>query len=171
MVSDWMNYLKSFKDLLKKEAFLISKLVDLEEEKYEALKQVEMKDLMRLNTLEEEILHSMDGVEEKRKNVLSILSETFHFDINLSLSKVLNFIPDDKFYDLKQELETLRQEIKAATGKLQMAVRENSEMLHSNMEIINLTLNFANRNFQRETYDYRMKKTMAENRYLVNQIV
>ena len=165
-----MKELRSFIELLVRESEALSELVRLEDKKYDALKQVEVQNLMRINASEEEILHKLGSIERKRKNILIALSESFHFDQNISLSELLNFLPEKECLDIKSELSELKVKIKNLTDKLQVTMHENSEMIKSNLEIINLTLNFANKSDQKETYDYRNKKEKRDNIHLVNQI-
>jgi hypothetical protein len=170
METEIMNHLRSFKELLSKEADYVSELVKLEERKYESLKLVDMEGLMRINSEEEETLQFLDSIEKKRKKIIVTLSGDFHFDPNISLAELFTHLPDEKFYETKQELIVLRTRIKNLTEKLQMNMKENSELIKSNLEIINMTLNFANRNSQKETYNYRTKKESKENIYIINQI-
>lgn len=170
METEIMNHLRSFKDLLAKEADHVSELVRLEERKYECLKLVDMEGLTRINNEEEETLQILDSIEKKRKKIIMTLSGELHFDPNISLSELFRHLPDEKFYETKQDLIVLRTRIKNSTEKLQMNMKENSELIKSNLEIINMTLNFANRNSQKETYSYRNKKESKENIYIINQI-
>ncbi len=165
-----MDYLKSFKELLKLEAGYLSELVALEEEKYDALKQVDITLLMKVNTNEEDILQHLASIERKRKDLILNLSKIYHFNPNLSLTELFSYIMDENSQSLKNELIELRTKIKNEIGKLQISMHENSQIIQANLEIINLTMNFANRNAQKETYDYRSKKESKESIYLVNQI-
>jgi hypothetical protein len=125
---------------------------------------------MKINGEEEETLQFLDSIEKKRKKIIMTLSGDLQFDPNISLSELFNHLPDENFYELKQELVVLRARIKSSTEKLQMNMKENSELIKSNLEIINMTLNFANRNTQKETYNYRTRKESKENIYIINQI-
>ncbi len=165
-----MNHMKTFKDLLSHEADALSYLEKLENQKFDALKQVDIKKLMRINSDEEEMLHKLEVIEKKRKNLILLLSEAFSFDPCVSLSELFTYLPDEEYKSYKNELSELRNTIKGFTEKLQVTMHENSEMIRTNLDIINLTLNFANRNSQKETYGYRDKKESRENIYLVNQI-
>lgn len=170
MENEIMNHLKAFKELLAKEADYVSELVKLEERKYDALKMVDMENLMKINTEEEETLQFLESIEKRRKKIIMTLSGDFHFDPNVTLSELFNHLPDDKHYEIKQELIVLRARIKHLTENLQMNMKENSELIKSNLEIINMTLNFANRNSQKETYSLRNRKESKENIYIINQI-
>jgi hypothetical protein len=165
-----MDYLKSFRELLKLEANYLSSLVSQEEDKYEALKQVDVTSLMKINNEEDDILHSLASIEKKRKELIQTLSKTYSFDQNLSLSELFNHICSDDDSAIKEELMGLRTLIKDEIGKLQISLKENSNIIQANLEIIGLTLNFANRNAQKETYDYRNKKESRESIYLINQL-
>ncbi len=165
-----MDYLKSFKELLKLESNYLSNLVSQEEDKYEALKQVDVVSLMRINNEEEEILHKLDSIERKRKELIQTLSKNFNFDQNLSLSEMFNYICDSNDMVIKKELMELRTLIKEEIEKLRVSLQENSHIIQANLEIISLTLNFANRNAQKETYDYRNRKESRESIYLINQL-
>jgi|GEM_PF-2185941 flagellar biosynthesis/type III secretory pathway chaperone len=165
-----MDYLKSFKELLKLESNYLSNLVSQEEDKYEALKQVDVENLMRINNEEEDILHRLASVERKRKELIHTLSKIFKFDQNLTLTELFNYICGDGDEAIKKDLMKLRTSIKQEIEKLQISLQENSHIIQANLEIIGLTLNFANRNAQKETYDYRNKKESKESIYLINQL-
>jgi uncharacterized protein YihD (DUF1040 family) len=164
------NYLESFRELLCREAGMVKSLLGLEEEKYDALKQVAVKDLVSINTREEDILQFMDGVERQRKELLLLLARAFGFEPETTLSQMLAKLPDDPFAALKGELSALRDDIKGSSGKLQVTMKENSGMVRANLEIINLTLQFANRHAIKETYDYRSRRGARENITIINQI-
>jgi len=165
-----MDYLGAFRELLKLESGYLSNLVSQEDEKYEALKQVDVTGLMRINNAEEEILERLASVERKRKELIQSLSKTYAFDPNLTLTELFNYICDEDDKPIKKELLELRTSIKAEIEKLQISLQENSHIIQANLEIIGLTLNFANRNAQKETYDYRNRKESRESIYLINQL-
>lgn len=166
----WMNQLASFREMLQKESAALKALLQLEDDKYEALKDVDVSKLMRINSSEEDILIELNQTEKKRKELIILLSKVFHFDPSLTLREIFSYIPDQDYAGIKADLLQERDSIKNLTVKLQTTMQENSEMIHANLEIINLTLNFANRHAQKETYDYRSRKESRDNIYLVNQI-
>jgi hypothetical protein len=164
------GYLENFRELLRREAELVKSILGLEEEKYDALKQVNVKDLLSINSREEDLLQFMDGVERQRKELLLLLARAFGFEPENTLSQMLANVPDDPFAVLKNELLALREEIKSSSSKLQVTMKENSGMVKANLEIINLTLQFANRHAIKETYDYRSRRGARENITIINQI-
>ncbi len=165
-----MNYLKSFKELLKLESLHLESLVNLEDDKYEALKQVDVVSLMKINNDEEDILHNLSSIERKRKELIQTLSKIYNFNPNITLSDLFAYFRDEKDMTLKNELMELRAAIKDRVGKLQLSLQENSHIIQANLEIIGLTLNFANRNSQKETYNYRNKREDKGSIYLINQL-
>lgn len=163
-------YLENFRELLRKEAELVASILGLEDEKYDALKQVNVKELMAINIREEDVLQFMDGVERKRKELLVLLARTLGFEPENTLSQMLSKVPDDPYLSIKNELLELRLEIRQSSDKLQITMKENSEMVKANLEIINLTLQFANRHAIKETYDYRSRRQTRDNISIINQI-
>ena len=171
MVLEWMKSLAAFEELLKKEAHALQELLKLEDDKYDALKMVDVAKLMRINSQEEESLEKLNSVEKKRKDLIVSLSKIYHFDSSLSLREIFEIIPEmPELSSSRENLLGLRNTIKNLTGRLQTTMHENSDLIQANLEIINLTLNFAQRNSQRETYGYRMRKESREGIYLVNQL-
>jgi len=175
-MEDRMDYLKLLKEILQQEYAKISSLVKLEEEKFEALKQVDVSLLMKINNQEEDILHQMNFLEKKRKDIIKNLASIYNFNPDLSLKEILDYLPESDSIPssgqsrIKEEIMEIRESIKRRIAGLQTTLHENSEIIKANMEIINLTLNFANRNSLKETYDYRLKKESKDTINLVNQI-
>ena len=165
-----MNHLETFKGLLSRETEMVSGILSLENEKYDALKLVDVNKLMRINAEEEELLQSMDIIEVKRKELIVLLADKMGFNSDSTLSHMLEQFSDEPYSNIKIELLELRDTIKKDTENLRITMKENSEMIKANLEIINLTLNFANRNSIKETYNFRNKKESKENIYIINQI-
>ncbi len=173
MEDNLMNHLKAFRDLLAREADHVSALVKLEEQKYESLKSVDMTSLMNVNTNEEETLQMLDSIEKRRKKAIAGLAAELKIPPDITLSDLIRAIPDEKYNNLKNELIVLRNRIKGLTEKLQVNMTENSELIRSNLDIINMTLSFANRGAQKETYGDRAASARKESRdsiYIINQI-
>lgn len=162
-----MQSLKRFTELLTREAGALESLYQMEEQKYEVLRMVDADALIRLNSLEEEQLVVMELVEKKRKDALTVLAMQMGLGSDVTLSELVAGLSSE---EEREKLAVLRDRIKHLTEKLQTAMRENRDMIQSNLEIINLTLNFANRNNQKEVYDYRSRKESRESIFLVNQL-
>jgi K+ transporter len=165
-----MKLLYTFKEILLEESASVLKLMKLEEHKYDALKAVDINSLMKLNQFEEEIIFMLDQIEQRRKEIVQKIAVFMKCPVNVTLTELIGLLPDDIDAALKLELDVIRESIKKNTSKLEVTSRENAHMVQSNLDIINLTLSFANRNSVKETYDYRNKKDGRENRFLINHI-
>ncbi len=155
-----------FRKILKDAEHSIHQLLQLEEKKYDALKSVDIKELMNINSVEEEIVQLVDDIERKRVNVLRELSDALHIKPSVHLQELIKHMPDN----YRAEFSVLRESIHRKTDKLDVAMRENAVLIQTNLDIMNFTMNFATRAAQQETYNYRDKKESKENVNIINQI-
>ena len=158
--------LDAFRKILGEADRSIQQLLQLEEKKYDALKSVDIKELMSINSVEEEIVQLVDDIERKRVNVLQDLSIALHVKPGIHLQELIKHVPDN----YRGEFSVLRESIRRKTDKLDVAMRENAVLIQTNLDIMNFTMNFANRTAQQETYNYRDKKESKENINIINQI-
>jgi hypothetical protein len=169
MDASQMNYWSLLRDMLVRERDTLSELVILEGRKFEALKKVDISKIIMINSQEEDYLQKMESIEKKRKEILLILSKHHHFDSDVTITQLIESIPAEleKYKDI---LTDLRLAIKSIADNLGAALHENSRIIKTNLEIINATLNFANKGDQKETYNYNNKKVNRSNLFLINQI-
>ncbi|MGC8765473.1 MAG: flagellar protein FlgN [Brevinematia bacterium] len=165
-----MNYFKRLLTILQKEHDAIELVLKLENEKYDALKSVDVKKLMELNSQEEGLLELLSSTEKKRKELIVSLSKEFNLDKNLSLNDLIEIFNEKIDNDLKVEIITLKDRIKHISERLRAVVRENEELIKSNMEIISLTLSFASKHSLYETYNHRNRGDGVSKVYLINSL-
>lgn len=165
------NNFISFKDILEKISIYVEQLVELENQKYEVLTQLEIKRLMEINSREDEITHEIDILEQQRKNSILKLSYELGFDSGITLSEMITYFP----LSLQDELHRIRHSIKENSRRLEIIMRENSYIIQANLEIINFTLSFANRSADLNTYqlsdkNHTSQKSNDLNLHIVNHI-
>ncbi len=114
-------------------------LLQLENEKFTALKEVDVKELLRLNALEEEHLSVMSEYDRQRQVLIVELAEFHGLDISLSLSELVKKFPANAGLSLVE----LGEDIRHDTRRLDISVRENKSLIQANMEIIQMTLSYA----------------------------
>ena len=163
-----MSLLDGLRNALESSCRKIDKLLELEDEKYSVLKQVEIHKLMDINVREDEIIGEMEQIEQKRAETIEALSEELGFNSDAAMSEVIGYLP----LDLQPQFSQLRDLIKSKTGKLEITIRENSRLISANLDIINFTLGLTTRRTQGETYNYRNhpKKSEGDKFFMINQI-
>lgn len=160
------DLLDVFRKVLKDADHSIQQLLQLEEKKYDALKQVSVKELMRINSVEEEIVQLIDALEKKRQDTLMLLADVLHVKPSIQLQDLIRHLPDR----YQGEFQVLRDSIRNKTDRLDITMRENAALIQTNLDIMNFTMNFATRSAQQDTYNYRDKKESKENVNIINQI-
>lgn len=158
--------LADFRDTLAKMSKNLGELLELENQKYEALKSVDIKSLMDLNSSEEELIQYSDTLEKKRVRIIGKLAANLGFDVNLKLSEMLTYFP----VSYQQEFTALRNEIKGRSDHLQITMRENAEIVQANLDIVNFTLNFATGTNRKDTYCQSGHSDDKNNLYLIDRM-
>ncbi len=166
-----MNYLKKLSSILQKERNVLEMVSKLENEKYDALKSVDVKRLMDINSQEEGLIELLGSAEKKRKEVIVQLSKEFNLDKNLSLTQIIENFKGMIDESLRLELLKEKENIKHISEKLKAVVRENEGLISSNLEIISLTLSFASKHSFYDTYNHRNKGEGISKVHLVNSLV
>jgi flagellar biosynthesis/type III secretory pathway chaperone len=166
MSAEWMKELAGLETILNNIASVIESLAAFEEQKFDALKQVDIKKLMQLNSEEDILVQQMDALDKKRAVSIGRLTRELGIDLSVPLSELIAHFPPDK----QEEFQRLRKSIKSRTIKMETTMRENSRMIQSNLNIINFTLNFANRGAVTETYNYRERGEGHKNLHIINRI-
>ncbi len=166
MDTNLTKLLDAFRKVLADADHSIQQLLKLEEKKYDALKQVSVKELMSINSVEEEIVQLVDALEKKRQDILVQLSDVLHVRPGIQLQELIMYLPDR----YQGEFQVLRDSIRHKTDRLDITMRENAALIQTNLDIMNFTMNFATRAAQQETYNYRDKKESKENVNIINQI-
>ena len=150
--------------LLKEADRAVLQLSKLEEQKHEALSQVDIKKLMKINSTEEEIVQWVDLLEEKREILIESLCARLGIAPDVVLSEIAAYGNENQ----RRQMLELKQSIKEHSGNLDVFMRENSDLIQSNLDILNFTMNFSA--VGHETYDYRSKKESQNNVYIINQL-
>ncbi|OHD53644.1 MAG: hypothetical protein A2Y33_06900 [Spirochaetes bacterium GWF1_51_8] len=166
MPADWMKELANFETVLNELTAAVESLVSHEEQKYDALKQIDVKKLMELNSEEEILMQQLDGRDKKRAVLINRMAREFGIEPSAPLSELITQFP----LEMQERFHELRRKIKRLSTKLETAVRENSRLIQNNLNIINFTLNFANRGAVTETYNYRERGEGHKNLHIVNRI-
>jgi hypothetical protein len=118
--------------ILKEEVSLLKRVLFLEERKYQALKEVNLEDLMNINDQEELLLQEIHTKEEKRQQVFHKINPKAT-DFHAFLSQIEEETVRESFQNLYIQLADLRDRIK-------MQSEENKHLIQLNSEIISMTL-------------------------------
>ncbi|MEJ5284318.1 MAG: flagellar protein FlgN [Brevinematia bacterium] len=170
MESSVMNYFKKLATVLFKEKEILELVLKVENEKYDILRFVDVKGLMDLNSQEEGFLELLSSIEKRRKDIIIAMCKEKGINPDLSLKEIMEYFNSEINEEIKNEITDLRESIKSISEKLRAVVRENEQLIKSNMEIISLTLNFANKHSSYETYNFRNKGEAASRVHLINSL-
>jgi len=165
-----MNYFKKLIQTLTKEKDVLESILKLENEKYEILRNVDIKGLMEINSQEEGLLEMIDTVEKKRKEIIFYLCKEYNLDRNLSLKEIVSILKEEIGEEIEKEISSLRENIKNVSENLKAAVRENEALIKSNLEIISLTLNLTGKHSFYETYNHKSKGDSFSKVHIVNSL-
>ncbi len=170
MESSVMNYFKKLATVLFKEKEILELVLKVENEKYDILRFVDVKGLMDLNSQEEGFLELLSSIEKRRKDIIIAMCKEKGINPDLSLKEIMECFDSEIDEETKNEITDLRESIKSISEKLRAVVRENEQLIKSNMEIISLTINFANKHSSYETYNFRNKGEAASRVHLINSL-
>ncbi len=165
METDLRNSLDDFRKVMSDIGRSLGQLSDLEDRKYDALKVVDIKSLMKLNADEEDLIQISSELEKRRSLIVRHLSRQFGFDSNATLKEIITYLPLEE----QESFNEIRKDIKSNTHKLSTTLRENETLIRTNLDIVNFTMSVINRDSQKETYDYRTHKGSRENIGMVNK--
>lgn len=166
MESQIMKLLQDLRDVMKRMDVNLNHILELENQKYTALKQVDMENLNRINTDEEDYILYSDSLDKKRMAIIMDLAETIGFDKSLRLEKMLEYFP----IEWHETFREIRDSIRKKTHKLEITMKENAEIIKSNLEIVNFTLSLVHQDTDNDTYDYHNKKKSEKQYNLIDRM-
>lgn len=140
--------LEKFFGVLNKLEANLAELLELENEKYEELKSVNIQGIMKLNTAEEELIAYSESLEKERRKMIMELSKELGFEENLKLSEMQSYFP----LAWQEKISGVRSQIQDTSKQLDTTMRENAKMIRANLDIVNFTLSFA-KGESKEGYD------------------
>ncbi|URA09128.1 flagellar protein FlgN [Thermospira aquatica] len=152
--------------VLSEEAKLLQKILLLEEKKYQALKDVNLEQLMSINDQEELLLQHIHQEEQKRENLFSELQKKNSFR---DFSDLLNQIEDDT---IRNELSNIYIQLATLRDRIKMQSEENKHLIQLNSEIIAMTLGLFQKTHG-ETYHAPQTSTKppTSGSFLINHVV
>lgn len=167
-----MQTLDAFFRALDKETECLEQLIALENEKNDALRQVDVEALMKVNANEEEVMQFMEGTERRRKEIVISLARENRMTPDVTLAELVKGLPDDVPADVREKMQKSRTRIRELTDKLQVVLKENREMVQANLSIIDMTLGYAQKKDKSETYNYgtQNSKESRDKLFIINQI-
>lgn len=166
MENDLRNSLDDFRKIMSDINRSLEQLTSTEDRKYEALKVVDVKTLMKLNADEEDLIQIAAELEKRRSLIVRHLAKQYGFDPMATLSEIVTYLP----LEVQESFAEIRKSIKTNTNKLALTLRENETLVRTNLDIVNFTMSVINKDCQRETYDYRNQKSARENIGMVNKL-
>ncbi|SFB71246.1 FlgN protein [Brevinema andersonii] len=134
--------LMMFATVLKEIKNLMHGLLESEDNKYDALRSIDIYKLIKSNEIQEELLSSFEILEKVRQDHVETLSLMLGFDASLSLSEFAAKIPQPQADILLSESEQIR----ILAERISIATERNSYILNNNAEIIAQILEIAGGN-------------------------
>jgi len=166
-----IKLLNSLKETLNYELESVKKIYQLENNKYDELRDVNLKEIMKINIEEDYLLQYLDSIENKRSDLVSKISKELKCNEITTINEIINNLPDD-FQEYKNYFDKINQEIRSYTKKLLLLTKENSELIRINLDIINMTLSYSEQILKIDTYNNNdIKNIIKSNKFLINQIV
>ncbi len=152
--------------VLSEEVKLLEKVLLLEEKKYQALKDVNLEQLMSINDQEELLIQRIHQEEQKRENIFAQLQQQTP---SQDFSDFLNQLED------KQASHTLSEiyiQLANLRDRIKMQSEENKHLIQLNSEIIAMTLGLFQKTHG-ETYQapQATTKPAGPGSFLVNHVV
>jgi len=118
--------------ILQDEVRILEHVLRLEEKKYQALKDIQLQQLMDINDQEEILLQDIHTKEEKRQHVFARL-----FPQGSDVHACLALIQDEQ---QRTRVETLVIQLANLRDRIKMQNEENKHLIQLNSEIISMTL-------------------------------
>lgn len=142
MIHNLEHTLTMFSTVLKEIKNLMYRLLESEDNKYDALRSIDIDKLIKSNEIEEELLSSFEILEKVRQDHVETLSLMLGFDASLPLSEFISKIPEPQARLLLEESEQIR----ILAERINTATERNRYILNSNSEIIAQVLEIAGGN-------------------------
>lgn len=117
----------------------ISKIYEIEDQKYDIIKNMDIDQLMILNQEESLLVYQIDQLEQKRFAIVEKLATILGFDAHLPISQMaLHFQADDR-----EKILVLSINIKNICSRLDVVTERNDYILNSHSEIISQILTLS----------------------------
>jgi len=152
--------------LLKEEAKVLERILSLEEKKYQALKDVNLEQLMKVNEQEEFFIQEIHSLETKRTQIFSHLQI---YGMGENFSTFINSLDDPSY---QNELKNIYLHLADLRDRIKIQNEENKQLIQLNSEIISMTLGLFQQTHG-ETYSspHAPIKKENNNSFLVNHVV
>ena len=159
---------RELSDILTQMRTIVEKILIIEDEKYEAIKEMNIEPLIALNEQEDELVFQIDSLETKRLNVIESLSMHYGFSIDIAVVALADFLPQET----GQEILHLSKEIKSICERLGIITERNEYLLANSTEMITQILELV----QGNTHDqYNQHGSSTESKksqiHMLDQIV
>ncbi|MGL4389206.1 MAG: flagellar export chaperone FlgN [Brevinema sp.] len=130
---------------------ILMNMLELEDKKYESIKNVDFISLNHLNEKEEELVGLISSFESKRQDVIDHLSLILGFDPSLTVTQVIHKLPIKSQEIIKNSCIDIRK----VCDRIAIASERNHYILHSHTEIFSQILDIvAGDNGMSDQYNY-----------------
>lgn len=136
--------LSSIKNVLKE-------MLEIEDFKYESIRDMNFNLLTQLNEKEEELVGRINLLEVQRYDIIESLSLLIGFEPSLTITQFVNKMPESYIEPVKN----ICWEIRNICDRISLATERNHYVLSTNAEIFDQILNLVTEdNFVRDQYNF-----------------
>ncbi len=122
----------------------VQKIFDIEEQKYEVIKNLDMELLIKYNEEESVLVQQIENIEKQRLNLVAKLSTTIGYEPEIPISQLATLLPKE----YQQQVLDITGAIKVICSRLDVITERNEYILKSNSEILNQILDISQGNTQ-----------------------
>ncbi len=117
----------------------VQKIFDIEEQKYEVIKNLDMELLIKYNEEESVLVQQIENIENQRLELVAKLSTTIGYEPTIPISQLATLLPKE----YQQQVLDITGAIKAICTRLDVITERNEYILKSNSEILNQILDIS----------------------------
>ena len=123
---------KQLLDVLSQIKDTVQKILEIEDQKYDVIKNMEIDQLLVVNEEEVDLLHKIEILEAKRVDLIETLSLKIGFDPQQPISKIAKFLPNED----QENILSISMEIKNLCTRIDIITDRNEYILKNSVEII-----------------------------------
>ena len=123
---------KQLLDVLSQIKDTVQKILEIEDQKYDVIKNMEIDQLLVVNEEEVDLLHKIEILEAKRVDLIETLSLKIGFDPQQPISKIAKFLAEED----QENILSISMEIKKLCTRIDIITDRNEYILKNSVEII-----------------------------------
>ncbi|MGL5956820.1 MAG: flagellar export chaperone FlgN [Brevinema sp.] len=163
-----MDTISPLIEILSQMKAYIQKILDIEEQKYDVIKNMNIDQLILYNEEEAAFVRKVDHLEIKRLELTTKLSTSIGCPPDITISQIALLLPIEH----QQNILEICSEIKALCNRLEVVSERNEYILQQNVEIITQILDLSQGDLT-EQYDKQgmTSDINKQHLYMLDQII